>query len=81
MSQSGSQEISIDKKQRAGKTVTLIDGFNGTENDLEELCRKLKNHSGTGGSAKDGIIIIQGDQREKILHWLIKNGYTQSRKI
>ena len=72
-------KISLDKKQRAGKTVSLIEGFIGSVEDLEELCRRIKNHCGTGGSAKDGYIIIQGDQKEKIKQWLIKNNYLQSR--
>ena len=45
------------------------------EDDLQELGKKLKTHCGTGGSAKDGEIIIQGDQSEKVKQWLIKNGY------
>ena len=70
----------LDTKQRAGKAVTLITGFVGTNDDLEDLGKKLKNACGTGGSAKDGEIIIQGDQREKVMQWLLKNGYKNSKK-
>src|SRR4051812_32392430 len=62
--------IKLDTKQRAGKAVTLVEGFAGKEADLEELGKKLKAHCGTGGSAKDGVILVQGDQRDKILRWL-----------
>lgn len=70
----------LDTKKRAGKAVTLITGFSGKEEDLEILGKQLKNFCGTGGSAKDKEIIIQGDQREKILQWLIKNGYSNTKK-
>jgi translation initiation factor 1 len=72
--------ILLDTKHRAGKAVTLITGFIGTPDDLEELGKKLKTFCGTGGTAKDGAIIVQGDNREKVLQWLLKNGYGQARK-
>lgn len=68
-------KVRLDTKQRAGKAVTLVTGFIGKKEDLEDLGKKMKNFCGTGGSVKDGEIIIQGDQREKVLGWLNKNGY------
>lgn len=72
--------IRLDTKHRAGKTVTIIDGFVGPLNDLEDLGKKLKSFCGTGGSAKDGVIIVQGDNREKIIQWLLKNGFRDVKK-
>lgn len=68
-------KIRLDTKHRGGKTVTLVDGFVGKDEDLDELGRKLKAFCGTGGSVKDGQVIIQGDQREKIKQGLAKMGY------
>jgi translation initiation factor 1 len=72
--------IQLDNKRRGGKTVTLITGFSGQEPDLEILAKSLRNFCGTGGSAKDGEAIVQGDQRDKIFLWLTKNGYSKTRK-
>jgi translation initiation factor 1 len=72
--------VSIDKKQRAGKEVTLIEGFVGAEEDLKELGKLLKNKCGVGGTVKDGEILIQGNFREKIMEILIKEGYQVKRK-
>lgn len=74
-------KISLDTKQRAGKAVTLVEGFIGQGQDLENLGKNLKGFCGTGGSAKDGEIIVQGDQREKVLQWLLKNGYKKAKKF
>lgn len=64
-----------DSKQRGGKTVTLIKGFVGKEEDIEKLTKLLKTKCGTGGTFKDGEIIIQGDQREKVFDLLLGAGY------
>lgn len=74
-------KVRLDARHRAGKAVTLVEGFIGKEGDLEVLGKKLKSFCGTGGSAKDGEIIIQGDQREKVMEWLGKNGYKNVKKV
>ena len=73
--------IRLDAKHRAGKVVTLIQGFEGKEADIDELGKKLKSFCGTGGSIKDNEIIIQGDNRDKILSWLHKQGFAKAKKI
>ena len=67
--------VTLDSKQRAGKIVTLIDGFIGKEEDLKELAKLLKNKCGVGGSVKEGQIIIQGAFKDKILAILHDNNY------
>ncbi|PZP46855.1 MAG: translation initiation factor [Pseudopedobacter saltans] len=70
----------LDTKIKGGKTATVVKDFIGQEVDMNDLGKKLKTHCGTGGNVKDGEIIIQGDQREKVLQWLLKNGYSNSKK-
>lgn len=67
--------VMLDSKQRNGKTVTLVQGFVGTEADLKELAKLLKNKCGVGGSVKDGEIIIQGELKEKVLTILRDHHY------
>lgn len=71
--------VKIDRRQRAGKQVTLVEGFVGREEDLVELGRELKKKLGVGGSAKDGQIVIQGDFRDRTVELLLKLGYNAKR--
>ena len=72
--------VRIDSKHRAGKLVTLVEGFTGAADDLEQLGKQLKSLCGTGGAVKDGILLIQGSHADKIVQWLQKQGYKQTRK-
>ena len=74
-------KVRLDKKQRGGKIVTLIEGLQMSDQEIEDMSRQLKTHCGGGGSAKNGEIIIQGDHRDKIVQWLHKKGFSKARKI
>lgn len=69
----------FEKKGRNGKPVTLIEGFEGTEEELKQISKKIKTTLGIGGSEKDGVIVIQGDNREKIMKILNDMGYKTKR--
>ena len=71
--------VSIEKKGRGGKTVTVIKGFIGNEEDMKDLSKLLKTQCGVGGSTKDGEILIQGDFKQRIIDILKAEGYTQTK--
>ncbi|MBR7027480.1 MAG: translation initiation factor [Bacteroidales bacterium] len=71
--------VSIDRRARAGKQVTLVTGFVGSSDDLAALAKTLKTKCGVGGSAKDGEIIIQGDFRDRVVELLKGMGYNAKR--
>ena len=71
--------VRIERSGRGGKTVTIVDKFIGTDADLEALGKTLKSRCGVGGTVKDGLIIVQGDFRERVVTLLQGLGYTQTK--
>ena len=72
--------VSIDRKQRGGKEVTLVEGFVGSDDDLKDLAKLLKSNCGVGGAAKDGLILIQGKLKDKVAALLEGEGYRVKKK-
>lgn len=74
-------KVLVDRKQRKGKSVTLITEFIGEEEDLKDLAKLLKAKCGVGGGVKNGEILIQGEFKEKIFELLVKMDYSQTKKV
>ncbi|MDR2894669.1 MAG: translation initiation factor [Alistipes sp.] len=73
--------VVLDRRRRAGKSVTLVTGFVGPEEDLAELGKFLKTRLGVGGAVKDGEIMVQGDWRERVAELLYQKGYIKTKKV
>lgn len=72
--------LSLDKKQRGGKMVTLVEGFNGSAADGDKLSKELKSLCGAGGGYKEGDILVQGDHRDKVFKFLLNKGFIVKKK-
>lgn len=72
--------VSLDRRNRKGKAVTLVSGFEGNEKDLNQLGKMLKQKCGVGGSVKDGEILVQGDHRDKVVKILLDAGYAKTKR-
>jgi translation initiation factor 1 len=71
--------VQLDTKQRAGKVLTAVSGFVGADEDRETLAKLLKTKCGAGGTVKEGLILVQGDYKSKIIAWLIEWGYKNTK--
>ena len=71
--------LAMERAGRGGKTITIVRGFTGSQEELEELCKTLKQKIGVGGSAKEGEIILQGDHRAKVAELLKSLGYSNTK--
>ncbi|MGB0887744.1 MAG: translation initiation factor [Vicingaceae bacterium] len=74
-------KVLIDRKQRKGKSVTIVTGFKGNDDDMKDLAKILKSKCGVGGSAKDGEILIQGEFKEKIYTLLLDMDFKHTKKV
>ena len=74
-------KVLVDRKQRKGKSVTLITGYIGDDETLKELSKLIKSKCGVGGASKNGEILIQGEFKEKVFELLVKMGYSQTKKV
>jgi len=72
--------VACERKQRAGRPTTVVEGFEGTEGELEALGRALKKRCGVGGAVKDGAVLVQGDHRPAVIAWLESAGFKAKRK-
>lgn len=73
--------VAIERKNRSGKTVTVVKGFEGNEEEVNALAKVIKTKLGTGGSVKECEIVLQGDLRDKVLSLLLNEGYKSSKKV
>jgi translation initiation factor 1 len=74
-------KVFVDRKQRKGKSVTIVSNFVGSTDDLNDLSKLLKSKCGVGGTCKDGEILIQGELKEKVHDLLVNLGFTKTKKI